>query len=178
MSEHDWDAGKATIPATCTTSGEKKYTCTECGFEKNETIGAKGHHYGEAWQHDATHHWHLCSNCDAKAPYDAHTGGTATCKDKAVCELCGEAYGELDAKNHANLVHVPAKAATKTAEGNIEYWYCDGRGKYYSEAAASKEITEAETVIKKLPNTLRVGETADLCCGSHCCSSAALLSSV
>lgn len=121
MSEHDWDAGKATIPATCTISGEKKYTCTECGFEKYETIGAKGHHYGEAWQHDATHHWHLCSNCDAKAPYDAHTGGTATCKDKAVCELCGEAYGELDAKNHANLVHVPAKAATKTAEGNIEY---------------------------------------------------------
>lgn len=178
MSEHDWDAGKATIPATCTTSGEKKYTCTECGFEINETIGAKGHHYGEAWQHDVAHHWHLCSNCDAKAPYDAHTGGTATCKDKAVCELCGEAYGELDAKNHANLVHVPAKTATKTAEGNIEYWYCDGRGKYYSEAAASKEITEAETVIKKLPNTLRVGETADSCCGSHCCSSAALLSSV
>ena len=120
----------------------------------------------------------MCSNCDAKAPYDAHTGGTATCKDKAVCELCGEAYGELDAKNHANLVHVPAKAATKTAEGNIEYCYCDGRGKYYSEAAASKEITEAETVIKKLPNTLRAGETADLYCGSHCCSSAALLSSV
>mgnify|MGYP004459480529 FL=1 len=95
-----------------------------------------------------------------------------------MCELCGEAYGELDAKNHANLVHVPAKAATKTAEGNIEYCYCDGRGKYYSEAAASKEITEAETVIKKLPNTLRAGETADLYCGSHCCSSAALLSSV
>ncbi len=95
-----------------------------------------------------------------------------------MCELCGEAYGELDAKNHANLVHVPAKAANKTAEGNIEYWYCDGRGKYYSETAASKEITEAETVIKKLPNTLRAGETADLYCGSHCCSSAALLSSV
>ena len=27
-----------------------------------------------------------------------HTGGKATCKDKAICDICGEAYGELDPK--------------------------------------------------------------------------------
>ena len=62
-----------------------------------------------------------------------HTGGKATCKDKAKCEVCGAEYGELDAKNHTNLKHFPATAATKTTEGNIEYWYCEGCGKYYSD---------------------------------------------
>ena len=79
-----------------------------------------------------------------------HTGGKATCKDKAVCEICGKAYGELEADNHADLTHIDAKAATKDAEGNIEYWYCDGCGKYYSDAAATKEITKAETITAKL----------------------------
>lgn len=69
-----------------------------------------------------------------------HTGGKATCKDKAKCEVCGAEYGEIDAKNHTDLKHIPAKAATKTAEGNIEYWCCDGCGKYYSDKDGTKEI--------------------------------------
>ena len=81
---------------------------------------------------------------------NAHSGGTATCKDKAICEVCGESYGELDPNNHANLKHIDAKAATKTSEGNIEYWYCDGCGKYYSDEAATKEITKDATIIAKL----------------------------
>ena len=35
-----------------------------------------------------------------------HSGGTATCKDKAICEVCGESYGKLDPNNHANLKHL------------------------------------------------------------------------
>ncbi len=80
-----------------------------------------------------------------------HTGGTATCKDKAICEVCGESYGNLDPNNHANLKHIDAKAATKTSEGNIEYWYCDGCNKYYKDAKATQEITKAQTVTAKLP---------------------------
>ena len=78
-----------------------------------------------------------------------HTGGTATCKDKAICEVCGESYGELDPNNHANLKHIDAKAATKTSEGNIEYWYCDGCNKYYKDAKATQEIKQADTVTAK-----------------------------
>ena len=74
-----------------------------------------------------------------------HTGGTATCKNKAICEVCGESYGKLDPNNHANLKHIDAKAATKTSEGNIEYWYCDGCNKYYKDAKATQEITKAQT---------------------------------
>ena len=89
-----------------------------------------------------------------------HTGGTATCKDKAKCEVCGESYGKLAPNNHANLKHIDAKAATKTSEGNIEYWYCDGCNKYYKDAKATQEITKAQTVTAKLPPKITAGDGA------------------
>ena len=79
------------------------------------------------------------------------SGGTATCKDKAVCEICGKSYGSLDPNNHANLKHIDAKAATVAEEGNIEYWHCGDCNKYFSDAAATREITKAATVTAKLP---------------------------
>ena len=90
-----------------------------------------------------------------------HTGGTATCKNKAICEVCGESYGKLDPNNHANLKHIDAKAATKTSEGNIEYWYCDGCNKYYKDAKATQEITKAQTVTAKLPDDSKSPQTGD-----------------
>lgn len=79
------------------------------------------------------------------------SGGTATCIAKAVCEMCKESYGSLDPNNHTDLKHIDAKAATVAAEGNIAYWYCGGCGKYFADAAATKEITRADTVTAKLP---------------------------
>ena len=93
---------------------------------------------------------------------DGHTGGTATCTEKAVCEACGKSYGELDPKNHTDLKHFPAKAATKDAEGNIEYWYCEGCGKYYSDKDGTKEIKKADTVTAKLPKSPPTGDTSSL----------------
>ena len=92
---------------------------------------------------------HKCDYCGKKLT--EHTGGKATCKDKAKCEFCGESYGELNANNHSDLKHFPAVAATKTAEGNIEYWYCSGCKKYYKDATATQEIKQADTVTAKLP---------------------------
>lgn len=90
---------------------------------------------------------------------DGHTGGTATCAQKAVCEVCGKAYGELDPKNHTDLKHIPAKAATKTAGGNIEYWYCEDCDKYFADAAATKEIKQADTVTAKLSGAAKSPQT-------------------
>ncbi|MFR4067184.1 MAG: InlB B-repeat-containing protein [Anaerovoracaceae bacterium] len=90
---------------------------------------------------------------------DGHTGGTATCTEKAVCEICGKAYGDLDGNHHANLKHIPAKAATRTAEGNIEYWYCEDCGKYFADAAATKEIKQADTVTAKLSGAAKSPQT-------------------
>ena len=92
---------------------------------------------------------HKCDYCGKKLT--EHTGGKATCKDKAKCEFCGESYGELNANNHSDLKHFPAVAATKTAEGNIGYWYCSGCKKYYKDATATQEIKQADTVTAKLP---------------------------
>ena len=356
---HVWDSGNMTVPSTCLTEGNRVFTCDECGATKNEPIQASGHSWDQAWQHNATHHWHEClnANCDvknndsAKDGYGAHTGGTATCTaeaiceychqyygekdpanhvggtqqwtirtayvheqkwsccgavsvasephewsngvcsecgyaclhddtdknhicdicskvisnhedankdhicdycekiisnhedadkdhicnycgktisnhedadknhicdfcekvisnhedtdknhicdycekvitnhedadnnhicdycgkintnhtggkatcaEKAVCEVCGKAYGELDGDNHANLKHTEAKAATKNAEGNIEYWYCEDCGKYYGDADATKEIAKADTVTAKLPDEPKSPKTGD-----------------
>ena len=93
---------------------------------------------------------------------DGHTGGTATCTERAVCEVCGKAYGEPDPKNHTDLKHNEAKAATEDSEGNIEYWYCSGCGKYYSDKDGTKEIKKADTVTAKLPKSPKTGDTSNL----------------
>lgn len=90
---------------------------------------------------------------------DGHTGGTATCTERAVCEICGKAYGDLDGNHHANLKHIDAKAATKTAGGNIEYWYCEDCDKYFADAAATKEIKQADTVTAKLSGAAKSPQT-------------------
>lgn len=90
---------------------------------------------------------------------DGHTGGKATCTERAVCEICGKAFGDLDGNHHANLKHIDAKAATKTAGGNIEYWYCEDCGKYFADAAATKEIKQADTVTAKLSGAAKSPQT-------------------
>ena len=136
-SEHPWNsqcqylaaAGK-TLPVFKTQTGDKHT------------------HDWSAWTSngDGTHS-RRCT-CNAVETQNC-SGGKATCKDKAVCEICKESYGSLDPNNHTDLKHIDAKAATAAAEGNIEYWYCEACGKYFSDNAATKEITQAETVIPK-----------------------------
>ena len=91
-----------------------------------------------------------------------HIGGTETCRDKAVCEVCGKSYGELDPNNHTDLKHFPAKASTEDSEGNIEYWYCSGCGKYYSDKDGTKKIAKADTVTAKLPKYPQTGDNSNL----------------
>ena len=66
-----------------------------------------------------------------------------------------------DRDNHANLRHIDAKAATKSTEGNIEYWYCSGCDKYYADADATKEIKKADTITAKLKDDSKSPQTGD-----------------
>ena len=125
---------------------------------KTQTGDAHTHDWS-AWTSngDGTHS-RRCT-CNAVETVNC-SGGTATCKDKAVCEICGESYGSLDPNNHTDLKHVEAKAATVAEEGNIAYWYCGDCNKYFSDAAAETEITKADTVTAKLPPKITAGDGA------------------
>ena len=101
------------------------------------------------WESNETEHWQVCA-CGAVFNKRGHSGGTANCTEKAVCADCGAKYGNTNPSNHDDkLKHVEAKAATTSEEGNIEYWYCEACGKYYSDAGTKNEIPQSETVIPK-----------------------------
>lgn len=113
-----------------------------------------GHTWGDWSSNGDGTHTRTCtiSGCGASET-ESCTGGEATCVDRAVCEVCGGAYGDVDAHRHADLRHVEAKAATTEAPGNIEYWYCAACGKYFADAQASRELRQADTVTEQLPAT-------------------------
>ena len=148
--------------ATCTEKAVYYKSCAVCGTSSKGTAdeatffsgNALDHNWG-AWTQnsDEKTHTRICKRDASHTETENCHGGTATCTHKAVCTVCGGEYGELDPKNHTDLKHFPAKAATKTAEGNIEYWYCSGCKKYYKNATATQEIKKADTVTAKLPGS-------------------------
>ena len=161
--DHDWGAWTSnedgTHTRTCTVDGCSAGTQTEncIDADKDHKCDICDYIISECADDNKDH---KCDYCGKKLT--DHTGGKATCKDKAKCEVCGAKYGELDPKNHTGLKHFPAKAATKTTEGNIEYWYCEGCGKYYSDKDGTKEIKKADTVTDKLPKSPKTGDTSNL----------------
>ena len=134
--------------------GEQKIVVTDkAGNTAEMTVTVNdGHTFGDWTSNGDGTHTRKCTvdGCNGIETKDC-SGGKATCTENAVCEVCGKDYGELDPKNHTDLKHIPAKAATEDSEGNIEYWHCKVCGKYYADAEATKEITDADTVTKKLP---------------------------
>ena len=111
--------------------------------------GDAHNHQSSDWKHNETEHWQVCT-CGVVFNKAAHSGGKATCKAKAKCADCGAEYGDTNPNHHGDkLKHVVAKDATTSEEGNIEYWYCEVCEKYFSDADAENEITQAQTVIPK-----------------------------
>ena len=101
------------------------------------------HSYATEWSKDSTHHWHPCTgeNCEVVNDRAAHRGGNATCTAKAVCEDCGEAYGEVLAHNYDQKA-VDAKYLKSEATHLAKALY------YYSCVCGEKGTT-----------TFEVGET-------------------
>ena len=144
--------------------GQKIIVTDKAGNTAEMTVTVNdGHTFGEWVSNGDGTHTRKCTvgGCNGLETKDC-SGGKATCKDKAVCEVCGKAYGELDPKNHTALKHISAKAATEDAEGNTEYWYCGGCNQYYSDKYGTKEIKKADTVTAKLPKSPPTGDTSNL----------------
>ena len=142
------DSGAATHTRTCTrgvphteteacADNNKDHACDTCGKVLTQCADGNSDH--------------TCDTCGKVLT--VHTGGRATCTAPASCAICGQPYGEKDAAAHADLNHVPARAATTEAEGNIEYWHCAGCDTYYRDAAARTPITLADTVTpRRIPH--------------------------
>ena len=160
----DENSGFTLSPA----DGEQKIIVTDkAGNTAEMTVTINdGHTFGEWTSNGDGTHSSKCTVDGCKGVETmACSGGNATCAEKAVCEYCGKAYGKPDSNNHTDLKHIDAKAATKTAEGNIEYWYCGGCDKYYSDKDGINEIKKADTVTAKLPGnpkSPRTGNASDL----------------
>ena len=143
--------------ATCTKKAVYYYSCT-CGEKGTETFESgelAAHAYKTTWLYDNASHWHACYICGDKKDEEVHidknkdhncdvcgkkmtdhTGGTATCKDRATCSTCGQKYGNLaghvyktiwsyDETNHWHEcsvcgskkdeeAHIPGEEATET----------------------------------------------------------------
>lgn len=103
--------------ATCL-SGTTYYVSCVCGAKGADTfeIGDKDpdNHSGilnNDWKSNDTNHWKEYSCCGVHAEEAAHSGGTATCQNKAVCSTCNKPYGDLAS-------HVPASTWSKDASGH------------------------------------------------------------
>ena len=143
--------------------GQKIIVADKAGNTTEMTVTVNdGHTYGEWASNGDGTHTRKCTvdGCAGSETKDC-SGGKATCRDKAKCAACGKTYGELDAENHADLKHIPAKAATWVAEGNIEYWYCEGCGRYFSDRDGTKEIRRADTVTAKRKSSSAAAKPED-----------------
>ena len=89
---------------------------------------------------------HKCDICGKTI--SSHKGGEATCVNDAICEICGQEYGELG--KHLNLKHIEETKATSTSDGNKEYWYCEECNRYYSDKDGLNEISKEDTIIERL----------------------------
>lgn len=98
----------------------------------------------------------VCTVCDYQCK---HAGGSATCVKKAVCTICSEEYGTYNMSIHEGLKSVAAKAATRTDEGNIEYWYCKDCDRYYIKQDGLVEIEKSQTVVAKITDTTSSDDT-------------------
>lgn len=101
--------------ATCTA----KAVCSVCG----ESYGELAAHVADnTYKYNGEGHWTACATCGTPmSNQEAHTGGTADCQHKAVCDVCGQPYGELDASNHTGGIRW-----VQTAETHQAFYLCCG----------------------------------------------------
>lgn len=137
FNEGTHDGGKATCQA--------KAACTTCGAAYGE-LGA--HDMDTKWSSNDTQHFHKCltKGCDYIKDAADHSGGKATCKEKAKCDVCAAEYGNLGAHT---LTKTEAKAPTCLKAGNNEYYTCSVCGKVFKDAAGTTETTVAAETLAK-----------------------------
>ena len=131
----DADGGFVLSP----TNGEQKIVVTDkAGNNAEMTVTVNnGHTFGEWVSDNDGKHTRKCTvdGCDAFETENC-SGGNATCTEKAVCDVCGKAYGEFDGTNHEGGVQ---EWTTRTAFNHEQKWNCCGAVIVASEAHEWKD---------------------------------------
>ena len=121
------------------TNGEQKIVVTDkAGNNAEMTVTVNnGHTFGEWVSDNDGKHTRKCTvdGCDAFETENC-SGGNATCTEKAVCDVCGKAYGEFDGTNHEGGVQ---EWTTRTAFNHEQKWNCCGAVIVASEAHEWKD---------------------------------------
>lgn len=140
--------------------------CNVCGH-----IRTINHTYSDEWSDDGTNHWHECSVCHkSKSQEGKHAGGTATCKAKAVCSVCGHEYGEYGNCNfveNAKAEYLKSEATCKSPA--VYYKSCSVCGKKSNDTfeygtVNSDNHKNTELRNKKSPTESDKGYTGDTWC--------------
>lgn len=92
-------------------------TCNVCGYARTIT-----HSYSEVWSHDDTNHWYECTVCGDKKDTTAHSGGTATCNEKAICSFCGASYGDFADHNYVEKAESQYLKSAATCVSKAVYY--------------------------------------------------------
>ncbi len=137
--------------STCTVKGKREYTASvqSDGIAYNDTktitLPTIEHSYQDkpVPNADGTTHSLYCTECKEYISGEPHYGGTATCKQKAVCAACGAEYGELG--DH-QLVKVDGKEPTATEDGYKEYWTCSVCGAMFADEEGTKALNTPEII--------------------------------
>ena len=93
LASHVHNHNAAVTAPTCNDAGYTTYTCACGDVYTGDNVAALGHNMET--KYDADNHWTECSRCGEVTSPVAHFGGEATTTEKAVCEGCGQSYGNL-----------------------------------------------------------------------------------
>ena len=128
---HNWGEWEVSTEATCTEAGEEKRICENCEKEETQVIEATGHSWGE---------W-----VTAKQPTCTQEG-----EQERTCANCNHKETQPLSELGHDMQHIKPTAATCTQAGNIEYYYCNRCGKYFSDQQGLNEITGESIVTPAL----------------------------
>ena len=127
-----------------TYDGHMEYwTCSHCGgVWTDENLMHQTNMMSIKVNGNHTYTYNCDTNCNVckelTRPEAKHEGGEATCKEKAVCQYCKTAYGEL--AKCTSLTAINGKDATCKESGWKEYWMCFTCNTLYADSDATKKI--------------------------------------
>lgn len=170
--DHIWDSGRITKPATDTESGIKTYTCINCNTTRTEEIPATGEHLNtelrgaksatcleEGYTGDT-----YCKDCGTKLssgtviPKTGHIWDegvvtkATTCTEKGIrtytCSVCESTkIEEIPPTGHGTKITKFAKEATYTQEGYTGDIYCQDCGTLLEEGKVLAKLEQPKQTV-------------------------------